>query len=186
MSERGTLRIVIEGDDAHRFHDGLMEFVRQSKENPETSIEDPVGELYWVLSDEDVENDIKDNMSTVDCYSFDGRFQGCTTIYWDAYRNEDGIVRMDVQWLNSLAFIALCCILIEDEGNLYYEYSSVNWGISTNDAQCKYFDKKIQVIDWDGKSVPDDWNKDWESLSFEQRIALCEEYGVIYIATQVE
>ena len=36
MSERGTLRIVIEGDDAHRFHDGLMEFVRQSKENPET------------------------------------------------------------------------------------------------------------------------------------------------------
>jgi hypothetical protein len=93
---------------------------------------------------------------------------------------------MDVQWLNSLAFLALCCIFIDDESNLYYEYSSVNWGICTNDAQCKYFEKIIQVIDWEGESVPEDWNKDWENLSFEQRVALCEEYGVVYIATQVE
>jgi hypothetical protein len=93
---------------------------------------------------------------------------------------------MDVQWLNSLAFLALCCILIEDERNLYYEYSSVNWGIGTNDAQCKYFEKKIQVIDWDGETVPKDWDKDWDNLSFEERIALCDGYGVIYIATQVE
>ena len=29
MSERGALRIVVEGDDAHRFHDRLMGFVTQ-------------------------------------------------------------------------------------------------------------------------------------------------------------
>ena len=181
MSERGALRIVVEGADAHRFHDRLIGFVTQSESNPETRVEDPEGELYWVVSGDGSEDNI-----SIDCYSFDGRFQGCTTIYWDAYRNEDGIVRMDVQWLNSLAFLALCCILIDDERNLYYEYSSVNWGIGTNDAQCKYFEKKIQVIDWDGESVPEDWDKDWDNLSFEERIALCDGFGVIYIATQVE
>ena len=181
MSERGALRIVIEGDDAQRFHDRLMGFITQAEADPEARVEDPEGELYWVVSNEDAEDSI-----CIDCYSFDGRFQGCTTIYWDAYRNEDGIVRMDVQWLNSLAFLALCCILIDDESNLYYEYSSVNWGIGTNDAQCKYFEKKIQVIDWDGETVPKDWDKDWDNLSFEERIALCDGYGVIYIATQVE
>lgn len=96
MSERGALRIVVEGADAHRFHDRLMGFVTQSESNPETRVEDPEG----------------------------------------------GIVRMDVQWLNSL--------------------------------------------DWDGESVPEDWDQDWDNLSFEERIALCDGFGVIYIATQVE
>lgn len=96
MSERGALRIVVEGADAHRFHNRLMGFVTQSESNPETRVEDPEG----------------------------------------------GIVRMDVQWLNSL--------------------------------------------DWDGESVPEDWDKDWDNLSFEERIALCDGFGVIYIATQVE
>ena len=50
----------------------------------------------------------------------------------------------------------------------------------------RHFEKKIQVIDWDGETVPKDWDKDWDNLSFEERIALCDEYGVIYIATQVE
>ena len=45
MSERGALRIVIEGDDAQRFHEGLMGFIALAKTNPETRIEDPEGEL---------------------------------------------------------------------------------------------------------------------------------------------
>lgn len=115
MSERGALRIVVEGADAHRFHDRLMGFVTQSESNPETRVEDPEGELYWVVSDDGAEDNI-----SIDCYSFDSRFQ------------------------------------------------------------------RIQVIDWDGESVPEDWDKDWDNLSFEERIALCDGFGVIYIATQVE
>ena len=34
MSERGILRIVVEGDDAQLFHDGLTEFIAESKEDP--------------------------------------------------------------------------------------------------------------------------------------------------------
>ena len=46
MSERGALRIVIEGDDAQRFHDGLMGFITQAEADPEARVEDPEGELY--------------------------------------------------------------------------------------------------------------------------------------------
>jgi hypothetical protein len=28
--------------------------------------------------------------------------------------------------------------------------------------------------------------KDWDALSFEQRVALCDKYGVCYLATEVE
>ena len=41
MSERGILRIVVEGDDAQLFHEGLTEFITESKENPGYRIEDP-------------------------------------------------------------------------------------------------------------------------------------------------
>jgi hypothetical protein len=75
--------------------------------------------------------------------------------------------------------------LIEDEDNYYYEYMSLNWGIGTNDAESKYFEKIIEVIDWDPDTVPDDWAKDWDSLSFEERIALCDKHNVMYIATRL-
>lgn len=186
MSERGTLRIVVEGDDAKRFHERLTGFVAMAKENPECRLEDPEGELYWLLSTDDIENDVSENVSTLDCFSFDGRFQGHATIDWDAYTSEDGRVCLTAQWLNTLAFIALAYTLIEEEDNIYYEYQSMNWGIGTNDASSKYFEKIIHVIDWDGENVPDDWAKDWDALSFEQRVALCDKYGVCYLATEVE
>ena len=48
MSERGILRIVVEGEDAQLFHEGLMELIAESKENPKHRIEDPSGEIYCV------------------------------------------------------------------------------------------------------------------------------------------
>lgn len=32
---------------------------------------------------------------------------------------------------------------------------------------------------------PDNWDKDWNNLTFDERIALCEKYDVIYMATRV-
>ena len=59
------------------------------------------------------------------------------------------------------------------------------WGIGTNDAEGKYFKKIIEVIEYDLDDVPDDWAKDWDNLSFDERIALCNKYNVIYIATRI-
>ncbi len=50
MSERGTLRIVVEGDDAKRFHEGLTGFVEMAKENPECRLEDPEGEYAYEVN----------------------------------------------------------------------------------------------------------------------------------------
>ena len=53
MSERGILRLVIEGEDAQLFHDGLTELIAESKKNPDYRIEDPSGELYWCIGEDD-------------------------------------------------------------------------------------------------------------------------------------
>ena len=63
--------------------------------------------------------------------------------------------------------------------------NSIKWGIVTNDAESRYFDKRIEVIEYDLENVPDDWAKDWDNLTFDERIALCEKYNVIYMATRV-
>ena len=44
----------------------------------------------------------------------------------------------------------------------------------------------VDVIDWDPDTVPDDWNKDWDSLSFEERIVLCDKHDVMYMATRID
>ena len=41
------------------------------------------------------------------------------------------------------------------------------------------------VIEYDFDEVPDDWDKDWNNLTFDERIVLCEKYDVIYMATRV-
>ena len=53
------------------------------------------------------------------------------------------------------------------------------------DAESRYFDKRIEIIEYDLENVPDDWDKDWDNLSFDERIALCEKCDVIYMATRV-
>ena len=40
-------------------------------------------------------------------------------------------------------------------------------------------------MEYDFDEVPDDWAKDWDILSFDERVALCEKYNVIYMATRV-
>ena len=67
MSERGILRIVVEGDDAQLFHDGLTEFITESKENPNYRIEDPSGELYWCIGEYEG-NDKYGETTCIDCY----------------------------------------------------------------------------------------------------------------------
>ena len=186
MSERGTLRIVVEGDDAQRFHASLTDFVSKAKEDPNYRLEDLEGESYWKVTFGDEVREAEENACFVDYYSSKDEFKGYVTIYWDDYKHEDGLVRLTAVWFNTLGFISLGYSFIEDEDNYYYEYSSFNWGIGTNDAESKYFEKIIEVIEWDEETVPDDWSKDWENLSFDERVALCNKYGVIYLATEVE
>ena len=76
-------------------------------------------------------------------------------------------------------------IWVEAPDNYFLEYQSFNWGIGSNDAEGEYFKKVIEVIEYDLDEVPDDWAKDWDDLSFDERIALCERYDVIYMATRV-
>ena len=186
MSERGTLRIVVEGDDAQRFHASLTGFVSKAKEDPNYRLEDLEGESYWKVTFGDEVREAEENACFLDYYSSKDEFKGYVTIYWDDYKHEDGLVRLTAVWFNTLGFISLGYSFIEDEDNYYYEYSSFNWGIGTNDAESKYFEKIIEVIEWDEETVPDDWSKDWENLSFDERVALCNKYGVIYLATEVE
>ena len=186
MSERGTLRIVVEGDDAQRFHESLTDFVSKAKEDPNYRLEDQEGESYWKVTFGDDVLVAEENSCFLDYYSSKDEFKGYVTIYWDDYKHEDGLVRLTAVWFNTLGFISLGYSFIEDEDNYYYEYSSFNWGIGTNDAESKYFEKIIEVIEWDEETVPDDWSKDWDNLSFDERVALCNKYGVIYLATEVE
>ena len=53
MSERGILIIVVDGDDAQLFPEGLTEFIAESKGNPGYRIEDPSGGLYWCVGEYD-------------------------------------------------------------------------------------------------------------------------------------
>jgi hypothetical protein len=76
-------------------------------------------------------------------------------------------------------------IWVKNPNNYFFEFNSLKWGIITNDAESRYFDKRIEVIEYDLESVPDDWNKDWDNLSFDERVALCRKYDVVYIATTV-
>lgn len=184
MSERGILTLVIEGEDAQLFHDGLMELIAESKKNPEYRIEDPSGELYWCIGEED--EDCKCGETTcIDCYNSDGRYKGSAVIHWDCYERKEGLLRLTASWLNTVEVINLGFLWIDDPDNYYFEFQSFNWGIGTNDAEAKHFEKIIEVIEYDVDEVPDDWAKDWDNLTFDERIALCEKYDVIYTATRV-
>ena len=183
MSERGILRIVVEGDDAQLFHDGLTEFITESKENPNYRIEEPSGELYWCVGEGD--EDYKHGETCIDCYTIDDRYKGSAVVQWDSYEKEEGLLRLTASWLNTVEVINLGFLWIDDPDNYFFEFQSFNWGIGTNDAEAKHFEKIIEVIEYDFDEVPDDWDKDWDNLSFDERIALCEKYNVIYMATRV-
>ena len=107
MSERGTLRIVVEGDDAQRFHETLMDFVSKAKEDPDYRLEDPVCESYWKIALADEERKAEENSCFFDYYSSKDEFKGYVTIYWDDYKYEEGLLRMTASWFNTLGFISL-------------------------------------------------------------------------------
>ena len=184
MSERGILRIVVEGDDAQLFHDGLMELIAESKENPGYRIEDPSGELYWCIGEYEG-NDKYGETTCIDCYTSDDYYKGSAVILWDSYEREEGLLKLTAEWLNTVEIINLGLLWIDDSDNYFFEYQSFNWGIGTNDAEAKHFEKIIEVIEYDFDEVPDNWAKDWEDLSFDERVALCEKYNVIYMATRI-
>ena len=184
MSERGILRLVIEGEDAQLFHEGLMELIVESKENPKHRIEDPSGELYWCIGEYEG-NDKYGETTCIDCYTIEDRYKGSAVILWDSYERKDGLLRLTAEWLDTVEVINLGLLWIDDPDNYFFEYQSFNWGIGTNDADAKHFEKIIEVIEYDFDEVPDDWDKDWDNLSFDERIALCEKYNVIYMATRV-
>ena len=183
MSERGILRIVVEGDDAQLFHDGLMELIAESKENPNHRIEDPSGELYWCVGEGD--ENYKHGETCIDCYTSDDRYKGSAVIIWDSYERKDGLLRLTAEWLDTIEVINLGLLWIDNPDNYFFEYQSFNWGIGTNDAEAKHFEKIIEVIEYDFDEGPNDWAKDWDNLSFDERVALCEKYNVIYMATRV-
>ena len=145
MSERGILRIVVEGEDVRLFHDGLMEFIAESRENPDYRIEDPSGELYWCIGE--CEGHYKDGEATsIDCCTSDGRYKGSAVILWDSYERKDGLLRLTAEWLDTIEVINLGLLWIDDPDNYFFEYQSFNWGIGTNDAEAKHFEKIIEVI----------------------------------------
>ena len=183
MSERGILRIVVEGDDAQLFHEGLMELIAESKENPNHRIEDPSGEIYWCIGEGD--EDYKHGETCIDCYTIDDRYKGSAVVQWDSYEREEGLLRLTASWMNTADVINLGLLWIDDPDNYFFEFQSFNWGIGTNDVNSKYFEKIIEVIEYAGDEVPDDWDKDWNNLTFDERIDLCEKYDVIYMATRV-
>ena len=183
MSERGILRLVIEGEDAQLFHEGLMELIVESKENPKHRIEDPSGEIYWCVGEDD--EDYKLGETCIDCYTSDDCYKGSAVVQWDSYEREEGLLRLTASWMNTADVINLGLLWIDDPDNYFFEFQSFNWGIGTNDVNSKYFEKIIEVIEYDFDEVPDDWDKDWNNLTFDERIALCEKYDVIYMATRV-
>ncbi len=183
MSERGILRIVVEGEDAQLFHEGLMELIAESEENPNYRIEDPSGEIYWCIGEGD--EDYKHGETCIDCYTIDDRYKGSAVVQWDSYEREEGLLRLTASWMNTADVINLGLLWIDDPDNYFFEFQSFNWGIGTNDVNSKYFEKIIEVIEYDVDEVPDDWDKDWNNLTFDERIALCEKYDVIYMATRV-
>ena len=183
MSERGILRIVVEGEDAQLFHEGLMELIAESEENPNYRIEDPSGEIYWCIGEGD--EDYKHGETCIDCYTIDDRYKGSAVVQWDSYEREEGLLRLTASWMNTADVINLGLLWIDDPDNYFFEFQSFNWGIGTNDVNSKYFEKIIEVIEYDYDEVPDDWAKDWDNLSFDERVALCEKYNVIYMATRV-
>ena len=79
MSERGILRLVIEGEDAQLFHEGLMELIAESKENPKHRIEDPSGELYWCVGEYDGSYRAGEAIC-IDCYTGEDRYKGSAVI----------------------------------------------------------------------------------------------------------
>lgn len=184
MSERGILRIVVEGDDAQLFHDGLTEFISESKENHGYRIEDPSGELYWCIGEYDGSYKSGETIC-IDCYTIEDRYKGSAVILWDSYERKDGLLRLTAEWLDTIEVINLGLLWIDTTENYFFEYQSFNWGIGTNDAEAKHFEKIIEVIEYDVDEVPDDWAKDWDNLTFDERVALCEKYNVIYMATRV-
>ena len=184
MSERGILRIVVEGKDAKLFHDGLTEFIAESKDNSDYRIEDPSGEQYWCIGEYDG-NDNPGEITCIDCYSNDGHYKGSAVVHWDSYEREESLLRLTAEWHNTVEVINLGFLWIDDPDNYFFEFQSFNWGIGTNDAEGKHFEKIIEVIEYDSDEVPDDWAKDWDNLTFDERVALCEKYNVIYMATRV-
>ena len=106
-------------------------------------------------------------------------------ILWDSYERKDGLLRLTAEWLDTIEVINLGLLWIDTPDNYFFEFQSFNWGIATNDAEAKHFEKIIEVIEYDVDEVPDDWAKDWDNLTFDERIALCEKYDVIYMATRI-
>ena len=121
----------------------------------------------------------------IDCYTRDDRYKGSAVILWDSYERREGLLRLTAEWLNTVEVINLGLLWIDTPENYFFEYQSFNWGIGTNDAAAKHFEKIIEVIEYDVDEVPDDWAKDWDNLTFDERIALCEKYDVIYMATRI-
>ena len=182
--ERGILNIVVEGEDAQVFHNGLMDFISKSKNIPEYIINDRCGGVYWKIGAG--EEHFKEGKTLcVDCYNYSGAPIGSVAIIWDSYEKRDGLVRLSAVWLKDIVVSMLGYIWVKNPNNYFFEFNSLKWGIVTNDAESRYFDKRIEVIEYDLENVPDDWDKDWDNLSFDERIALCEKCDVIYLATRV-
>lgn len=184
MSEQGLLKIVIEGEDAKLFHEGLMGFISASKENPEYRIDEAKREVYWSVG-ECWKSFKAGEAICIDSYDKDGNYRGSAAIIWDCYDRTEDILRLSAYWSKTVEIINLGLQWVNSPENYFFEFESFNWGIVTNDAESKYFAKVIEVIEYDNDEVPSDWDKDWENLSFDERIALCEKYNVTYMATRI-
>ena len=182
--ERGILNIVVEGEDAQSFHNGLMDFISKSTNNPEYIINDRCGGVYWKIGAG--EEHFKEGKTLcIGCCNYSGAPIGSVAIIWDSYEKRDGLVRLSAVWLKDIVVSMLGYIWVKNPNNYFFEFNSLKWGIVTNDAESRYFDKRIEVIEYDLENVPDDWDKDWDNLSFDERIALCRKYDVVYVATTV-
>ena len=182
--ERGILNIVVEGEDAQSFHNGLMDFISKSTNNPEYIINDRCGGVYWKIGAG--EEHFKEGKTLcIGCCNYSGAPIGSVAIIWDSYEKRDGLVRLSAVWLKDIVVSMLGYIWVKNPNNYFFDFNSLKWGIVTNDAESRYFDKRIEVIEYDLENVPDDWDKDWDNLSFDERIALCRKYDVVYVATTV-
>lgn len=187
MSQEGSVQIAIEGDEVNELVIVLADFIDKGKENQEHEFltEDGVAykiekletEYYscWVI--------VQYIDGTYNCFS------NCPTE--EELNIENGVVRFRCSWYRDSAVLRLCQYLAKMYSVKVYYLDSYGSKMITNDSEFKYFEDKLEIVDYYGSEeevdgyAPNGWDDEWNNLTIDEQKALCDRYGFAYAIVEI-
>lgn len=187
MAVEGSVKIVVEGDEVKGLVEVLTDFIAKGRENQEYEFQAEEGVAYKI---EKLETEYSSRWTivryvngTYECFS------DCPTD--EELSIENGVIRFQCSWYRDSAILRLCQYLVKQYSVKVYYLDSDGSNIITNDAEFKYFEDKLEIVDYYGSEeevdgyAPNGWDEEWDTLTIEGQKALCDRYGFAYATVEI-